>query len=305
MSSLAATPLKEEQDGKKNLRILELLPNLVLPLAVNPGIPDNFIALAPGSLSLCDWIYWGPKNVLEAYFENPESLEEPILAVQLSFDVFQTGPNSFSHEDSLKTHKEDGLEEFISSKSQWGDDPVLVVRGTMENQLFFIAWVGLNNPENGATLVFNLVYPMQEGRPNKKDRDLWENLLTKTTQFTDRDYFRSHGQDLNDGYTLVTVGKGKMKMIAEKRQSDGMLQVIVIPESPEVEFRYIDMMEDLMEAQWRYKEPLVKVHGETLVNRGNYHSTTNHVTSIFYKTVPEFSFNKEEEKELLIFQKKP
>ena len=129
-----------------------------------------------------------------------------------------------------------------------------------------MAWVGLNDPEAGWTLLFNLVYPDKKGHPNKKDRQLWESLIMKTTQLKDGDYFKACGQDLQEGYTLVNVGGAKLKMLAEKRQSDGTLQVVVIPESSDVEFHYVDMMECAMGAKWKYGEPMVKVYGEIAVN---------------------------------------
>ena len=96
MNPLTAIALKDKQDAKNDLRILELLPNLLCPLAVDPGIPADFIALSPsGTLDPYDWIYWGPKDVLKAYFENPTSLKVPIIRVKLSANVAQTGPNSF------------------------------------------------------------------------------------------------------------------------------------------------------------------------------------------------------------------
>lgn len=38
---------KDRLEAKNNLRILDLLPNLLCPLAVDPGIPADFIALSP------------------------------------------------------------------------------------------------------------------------------------------------------------------------------------------------------------------------------------------------------------------
>ena len=140
--------------------------------------------------------------------------------------------------------------------------PVLAIRSMLEGQLNFTAWVGLNDSEAGWTLMFDLVYPDKKGHPTKKDRQLWENLLTKTTQLQDGDYFKAYGQELQEGYTLVNVGGAKLKMLAEKRQSDGTLQVVVIPESSNVEFRYVDMMECAMGAKWKQGEPMVKVYGE-------------------------------------------
>lgn len=125
----------------------------------------------------------------------------------------------------------------------------------------------------------------------------------KTTQLKDRDYFKAGGQDLQEGYTLVNVGGAKLKMLAEKRQSDGILQVVVIPESSDVEFHYFDMVECLMGATWKYGEPMVKVYGTIALNNENFKSITYYVTSIFFKTVQEFLFKKDDEKKLLIFQK--
>lgn len=305
-SSLIPIDLKDKQETKNDLRILDLLPNLLCPLAVDPGVPADFVALSPrGAVDPYDWIYWGPKDVLKAYFENPASLKEPILRVKLSANVAQVGPNAFNNEasmESIKKMKEEDPKGVAFLETQWGDYPVLALRVPYD-RLIFMAWVGLNDPESGWTLMFNLVSPNEEGRPNKQDRQLWANLLEKTTSLKDGDYFKAYGQDLQEGYTTVNVGGAKLKMLAEKRQSDGTLQVVVIPESPDVKFHYVDMMECAMGAKWKYGEPMVKVYGEIVVNNENPKSITHYVTSVFFKTVPEFSFKKEEGKQILIFQK--
>ncbi|KIC73240.1 hypothetical protein [Candidatus Protochlamydia amoebophila] len=304
MNPLTPIALKDTQEAKNDLRILELLPNFLCPLAVDPGIPADFIALSPReTLDPYDWSYWGPKDVLKAYFENPTSLKVPILRVKLSPNVAQTGLNSFNNQESLKMLEKEDPKGFVSIETQWGDYPILAIRTQREGQLIFMAWVGLNDPGAGWSLMFNLVYPEKKGHPNKEDRQLWESLIMKTTQLKDGDYFKACGQDLQEGYTLVNVGGAKLKMLAEKRQSDGTLQVVIIPEGSDVEFHYVDMMECLMGAKWKYGESIVKVYGEIAVNNENVKSTTDYVTSIFFKTVPEFSFKKGDGKKLLIFQK--
>lgn len=299
-----AIDLKDKQDVKRDLRILELLPNLLCPLAVDPSIPADFTALSPkGTLDPYDWIYWGPSNILKAYFENPASLQIPILRVKLSPNIAQTGPNLFNNEELLKMLRKEDPIGFASIETQWGDYPIFAIRTKRDDQLIFMAWVGLNDPEAGWTLMFNLVYPDKEGHPNKEDRQLWESLLLRTTQLTDRDYFKACGQDLQEGYTLVNVNGAKLKMFAEKRERDGMLQVIVIPEGSDIEFQYIDMIECAMGAKWKYGEPIVKVYGEVIVNNKNVKSITGCITSIFFKIVQEFSFKQEDSKKFLIFQK--
>jgi hypothetical protein len=302
---LIAIAPKDPQKEEHHLRILELIPDLLCPLGVDPGIPSDFIALSPrGTLDSYDWIYWGPKNVLEAYFKNPDSLETPILRVQLSPNVAQTGPNAFTFEESLKLLEKENPKGFAFTKTQWGDYPVCAIRTQIEDKLIFMAWVGLNDPEAGWTLMFNLVYPDKKGHPNRRDRQLWKNLILKTTQLKDGDYFKACGQDLQEGYTLVNVGGAKLKMLAEKRQSDGTLQVVVIPESSDIEFHYVDMAECAMGAKWKYGEPMVKVYGEIVINKNKCVTIIqNYVASIFYKTAQDFSFKKEDEDNPLIFQK--
>lgn len=294
--------IAEEQVARNDLRILELLPNLLFPLAVEPGIPEDFIAMSPtGTLDLYDWVYWGPKDVLKAYFENQDSLKTPILRVQLSSNVTQTGPNSFSGMESLSILKKND-KKFADYKTQWGNYPVFSLRTKIADYRTFIAWVGLNDPEAGWTLMFNLVYPRQAGHPNEDDRKLWENLLIQTKQLQDRDFFRVYGQDLQEGYTLVDTGGAKLKMVAEKRQSDGAIQVIIMPNSSDTEFHYDKMIEGYMGAKWKYGEPIVKVYGEIEVNNKDFSAVINHVTTIFPKNVQEFSVKKEEATNLLIFQ---
>lgn len=152
--------------------------------------------------------------------------------------------------------------------------------------------------------MFNLVYPVKKGYPNEKEYQLWKNFIMNTTPLKDREYFKAYGgQDLQEGLTIVSVGGTKLTIYAEKRQSDGTLQVTVIPENDGVEFRYRDMMECLMGAKWKYGEPLVKVYGEIVVTNKNLKFTTDYVTSIFFKTVQEFSFKNENGKTPLIFTK--
>lgn len=309
MNPLSAVSFENKNDVKSDLRILELLPNLLCPLAVDPAIPEDFVALSPtGRLDLFDWIYWGPKEVLEKYFKDPDSLNMSLIRVKLSGNVAQTGPNSFSDEESTKALKmlqKKDPKACTFLETNWGNYPVHTVRMTMMGKTIFTTWVGLNDQESGWTLMFNLVYPEKKGHPNANDFQLWENLLRKTKPLGERDTFKILGQDLQEGYTLVNIAGAKLKMIAEKREIDGKVQVVVMPENPEVEFNYVDMEECQMGAKWKYGEPMVKVYGEITLKSQNSHSTTRYVTSIFFKTVPEFSFHNEDEKELLIYQKMP
>lgn len=296
--SLSATT-SCEQAVKSDLRILELLPNLTCPLAVDPALPADFVALSPtGILDPYAWIYWGPKDVLNAHFEDQTSINKPFIRVKLSSNVAQTEPNSLPknlREDAKRLMQNDPRADFYETK--WGNYPVVAVKFKVEGELIVTAWVGLNDPESGWVLMFNLV----SSDVNTAADNLWHDFITKTTQLKDADYFKACGQDLQEGYTLLNVGGTKLKMIAEKRERDGTIQVVVIPESPNVEFRYINMDECRMGAEWKHGQPMVKVYGEITVGTHNWKSVINNVSSIFYKTVPDFTFKKDDNP--LTFQK--
>lgn len=298
----------EAKEAKKNLRILELLPNLVNPLPVSPYLPANFIALSPsGHLDPYDWIYWGPRKVLKKYFKNPLSLKMPILRVKLSSNVVQTGPNSFNGKEHLQfidVLKKEYPKEFASMETKWGKYPAFIIKAKMDGEINFTAWVGLNDREGGWTLLFNLVYPKGNGRPNELDCKLWENFFTKTTPLSGGEYFRALGQDYKDGYTILDINGSKLKMIAEKREHDGTIQLVVIPKHKDIQFEYDNMLEGLMAEDFRKGEPLVKVKGKIELTRGKAkYIDLNKSILIFYKTVSEFSHKQEDGEDLLIFQK--
>lgn len=150
MSLLTAVESKDNPSAKADLHILELLPHIFPPLAVAPGIPADFIALSPkGVLDPYDWIYWGPKDVLQAYFENPDSLKESILQVKLSANVSQIGPDAFNADHFLKQLQENSPKGSTFFKTQWGDYPVLAFTTKLQGLIICMAWAGLNDPEAG------------------------------------------------------------------------------------------------------------------------------------------------------------
>ena len=301
---LITSGLSAKAASENDFRIQGLLPNLLIPLAVEPAVPDNFVALSPnGSPDLFEWVYWAPKGTSAKVLKDPTLLKGPILKVQLSANVIQTGSDSFSSENDLEILKNHAPEDFACIRTRWGNYPVIAVRTRMLDKVIFLAWVGLNDPQDGWTLLFNMVYPDTTGHPNKNDEDFWQNFIMNTTQLEEGDYFKALGQDLQDGYTVVKSAGAKVKMLAEKRVSDNTVRVLVIPESPHTTYQYSDMTEGRMGAQWRFGEPLVKVYGDILVEDKNFKCTINHNTSIFYKTVQEFSPLKETGKKPLVFYK--
>src|SRR5690348_2530805 len=84
----------------ENARIFSLLPTMNTPLAVEPHVPKDFVAMSKeGPLDLKNWVYWGPKEALERYFKDSTTLDQPFLRVRMSETVKQTTATNFSAEN--------------------------------------------------------------------------------------------------------------------------------------------------------------------------------------------------------------
>ncbi len=279
-------------------RIVTLLPNLVSPLGVEPGVPSYFVAMSPsGTLDPCDWIYWGPKDVLEPYFNDPTGLRGPVIRVKLSDNIAQTEPGRFSDETVYAIQRMKGQDprNFQYHELQWGPYPVMAVKARIGKKIALMAWVGLNDPDSGAALMFNLVYPEQNNAPNNQEEAFWNQFLSSTKLLAEPEYFKAMGQDLQPGYTIVRACGSKLKMTAEKREGDGVVQVVVIPMEKSLSYRCYDIKECQLGSQWKQGAPLVKVHGMICNQKGNWSASSGEVTSILVETVPEFSINGEDE----------
>jgi hypothetical protein len=126
-----------------------------------------------------DWIYWGPKDVLETYFKDEQSLSVPVLRVKLSSNVSQIGPNKFSGDNDLQGMLKKDPNSKLKSL-MWNQYPVQAIELNLNNKRLFTAWVGMNDPEGHWVLMFNLVYPEKSGHPDILDIELWNNFLTNS-----------------------------------------------------------------------------------------------------------------------------
>ncbi|EFB40457.1 MAG: hypothetical protein AB7E63_09920 [Parachlamydia sp.] len=307
-TSYAISPDKAV-DVQSNLRILKLLPHLFYPLAVEPKIPDDFIAMSPkGKLNGYDWTYWGPKEVLEEYFKDPASLKVPILRVKLSENTVQTGPETFSENAEINNLKKKYPQRFKDFKHRWGMYPVWAFQTDAYDKMICMAWIGLNahEGEGGWTLLVNLVYPEGPGHPDQNDLKLWDTFITQTKQLSEPEYFIAYGQNLQPGYTIMDDVGVKLTVTAEKRERDGKVQVVVIPSSSDVKFQYAKMEEVLLGSKWNHAAPLLKVYGSVSQDNPEFGKVVlDQVISVLLETVPEFSVDKDrttDRKDLLIYQ---
>lgn len=283
----------EELVQSSEPRICRFLPNLVTQLAVEPAVPDNFVAMSPsGTPDAFDWIWLGPKDVLEAYFKDPSTLNQAVIRVMLCKGVVQTGPNEFngSTEKFIEDAKNKMSKDLTAKIFKWGDYPVVEMNiSFLDRGKLHTAWVGLNDRSSGGTLLFGLEVPEIRKIPNEVDMKLWDNFIQNTKPLTGYDLYRAHGHDMQTGYTIYTFAERKIKAIAEKRESDKAVQVIVQPLSPNTTFECEEMDEGLHGGEWRHMDPLVKLHGAAIIDDDGWGVHDQCVISIFPQTVKEFT----------------
>jgi len=210
-----------------NYRIFTLLPPLNTPLAVEPAIPSDFVAMSKnGQLDLNDWVYWGPKKVVEAYFAKHESLKQPILRVRMSETVKQIGPELFSAENDelCKLMAPLGLKRLFDVRMKWGRYPVYAITAEFDKKWLYTAWIGLSDPQ-GTTLMFELVY--NGLKPSKEDFALWDQFLDKTTSLPESYINEQLSVTYEPGKTDVVLRGKQFAVIGEQRFSDNLIKIFV------------------------------------------------------------------------------
>lgn len=276
----------EDIDVTQSLRINQLMPRerLLIRLAVEPAIPEDYIALSKeGEVTYSDWVYWGPKDILSAYFKDPLSLSVPIIRVKTTPNIIQPR-HGVLDEKSIR----EGVSQMDKKASldfgSWGTYPYCMIGAKKEKA--HMAYVGLND-ENGTILFFHLIIPQNELAAEASALKLWKRFFQETKELPEPLFFKALGQEMHPGYTIVDVVGRKIKVIAEKRKSDQKIQFIAIPIDQNIEFKFETAFTTLMTANWHYNEPLLKIKGAYIINKGWLHYSMT--TSVFIKEVDEFT----------------
>lgn len=255
-------------------RILDLLPTLAYPYAIEPAIPENFVAINANVVPGRDpKIYWGPREVVEKFkdhWEDSDYLDTAIIAVSLSPMVTQSqivdaknSPKAMRGEiDRYIQARGKGMlnyyvlkKEPVHSSWEWGFYPGYNCELEVGNGKRYLAWVGLHAPED-MTLCFELITPLAS--PNKIELMMWQNFLRNTTAFRETELLKALGYDLQLGYTMASFDGMAAKISAERRKSDNMLQFTVYALDPDLEFRFLRTTEGYKTHLSEYPETIVK-----------------------------------------------
>lgn len=275
-------------------RIVNLLPGLISPLAVEPAIPSDFEVLSFEKVpDISAPLYWGNRGIVLGFMDDPTSLKEPIIGVKLSGNLqHKAGTMVFTGEkEMLKEMKSHGYKVVKTRKLTWSIFPVWVVQlQTPKNRLLHLAWVGLNAPR-GSVLMFQLIYPETWDQKKAQNIELWETFLNKTEMLDDKKYFEANGLSLDEGITIVDDEAAKMQVTAERRNADHKLLIMVKPLDRYTEFELNEIKVSKMGGQYHGKT-FAKVEGQvTRFIDGKRSVAPSHTTPVLIKDVEKYSVN--------------
>ena len=122
---------------------------------------------------------------------------------------------------------------------------------------------------------------------------MWSEFLKKTKLLEEHEFYKVHGQDLREGFTLVNVYGSVLRVSAEKRIRDGKIQVIIKPEDDQISCKCMDVVQMLMEADWHFFDPILKIQSEIQVS-SDANIILRSIITVLLKKVSEFSNNEGE-----------
>lgn len=288
ISALTVTIAFAEQTYSKSEkpRINELFPiNWLVYPVIEPAIPANY---EMKYLNRGDYTLWGVAEDLKNFsFEELSNLKEGVFAIRFS-QVVQIDETNFSctEEDLRRQLTDFGATDLHIRKSMWNYYPVIDATGLIDNTKKYNAWIGLDEPEGWVVFVQLLATGNRE-----KDDQLWEDFIKNTRQLEERELFIAKGMDMHDGYTHYQHGTASMLVVAEKRESDNMLAVMIKPENLNTTFNLKGINEGLMGCKWKHAEPCVKIKGLITEKDGNTNNMIDTVITVLTRSVNEFSFD--------------
>lgn len=256
------------------VRILDLLPGIQDPLAIDPALPASFVAkpVDEKEPSFYQGYVWADKDAIDEIIQDPKKAKEPFFLLSISRNVSQVSADKFSFEENFeKDLTTAGFANIQVKRLSWGTYPVLAIEAeNREGKKHYVAWIGLNAepimdlPSAGVVLVVNFVFQGKE--PSKADLALWNRFLEETKPLPEREAQEAYGYEMQEEGTLFSRGKIKIKVTA-KRVGE-RVDVKATPLSPNTEFTIKHVREAPLATEWHHGKPSVKVFGEATYEKG-------------------------------------
>ncbi|MDX8430201.1 MAG: hypothetical protein SNF33_00090 (plasmid) [Candidatus Algichlamydia australiensis] len=285
-------------DLSQPLRIKDFIPDdaLAATLAVDPALPENFIARSPNTdeKDYLMGVYWGSEKAINEYFKDPNTLSEPIIRARLSLNVAQDNPAGFDEEKLKKEVKTDYPKGTLHKLGNWGNYQYSLISTVMEGRKLDLGWVCLND-ESRAVLFLQLIRPEKGIYSDEKAKKLWNTFFEETTELPNPLFAKAYGYELYKGYSILSVSGYRYKIAAQKRRRDGKVLFCITPLSESLRFNY-ENAEFVTgdEDDWLKGELLLVVSGAVEINNKKLNLTSFRSDGVRLEEVEEFTLTKPE-----------
>lgn len=248
----------EEYDLSKPLITHEWFPpaEYSFCLGIDPAIPKDFVVRTHKPYA--DLFFMGREEVLKKFFQDTESLSEPILVGTLSMTV--SAKNLLPKQVAQMATDLKKIDPNARVKSGfYGQYPYVEIKcAYTEQETAYSLLIGVNDPAE-SVVCFNLCCP--KGILSKESIELWDTFVNKTTELPEPLLIKAQGFEMHPGYTIVNVGGLRGKVQAEQRKSDGAIQYTFIPLDPDISISFETPTRSNMATTWRHGESLLQIPG--------------------------------------------
>jgi len=203
--------------GQEQPRIVELLPNVVCGrLPMEPRIPENYIAMyKTENPNMVDTLYWGPKEVLEKYFEDENSLDQPIISVKpYTLEASFNQKNGWTVHDSTMDNPQARRTYFEMLGYGNHNDffyPLYLENISYPDRMRHRAFIAIQEIEEH-TLEFELIYPKNQPFPTYEQMSFWREFIYGSTILPLDQKMQAQGYDMKIGETIATYAGKRFKV---------------------------------------------------------------------------------------------
>lgn len=122
-----------------------------------------------------------------------------------------------------------------------------------------------------------------------------ETASAPDVQLVDMDNNSHHQLDFHDGYTNLTIYDYHVKILAEQRMSDNLVQIVVIPNEQGIRFKILNIKFEVAPPGVDLSGPVAKVEGVAMFRRNmQYPMRIREVVPVQIQSVSEFSISQDE-----------
>ncbi len=279
------------EKSESNLKIHRLIPDphWKAPLALDPAIPDDFIA-QKGQKETAHQYFWGTSKAITQFLKGKRN-GGPLFIISITPNV------SYNHETKSFTggmftkeeFEQNGMTNVVTRSFSWGQHPVLTLVANIFHQKIHLAWIA--SPISSNVVLVNYFYPLGDPEEEAKSEKIWDTFIENTQELTGNDFYQALGQEMHNGYTLFSQNPITLKVRAERCYKTRTLLCIAEPCSSSTTSMIHRVEVTSLQGPWKTGKPIAKIYGTATSFSKSIWTTIDIIVSVMIKDVKSFSCN--------------